>query len=515
MDKLPNDEDIVTAVNVLELLGKNPDHNLFKFSDESMGKTRKCSREIEKTLKDIIIFRLHRAISIVLKQRKGFLRTVRRQKRHRDKIIQNTSGIRLGRAMKRQKYVDKTPIEQKTDYISPPTGQKFHYLKRCYVCKKSYNIMHTFYCSLCIKCGDFNFSKRTQYVQVNLDNCISIVTGGRVKIGYEIALMLLRSSCTTIVTTRFPNDCALRFKKEKDYNTFNHHLHIASLDLRFLDQINTFCDFISTNFASLFNKQNKFILINNAAQTIRKPPVFYSHLIANESVSPVQLGIVSDVFCKVNYESTLLIKNDSSLSTSSSSISHSSQIALIPSDRPGWHNRDVFPINSFDENGQQIDLRETNTWVLKADQINPIELLEVHIINSMAPFCLITRLKSFMSQFKTSYIINVTAVEGQFDVNCKRSGHPHTNMAKASFNMLTRTSASDFAKSNIFMNSVDTGWVTNNFPKPDNSSSQSNIIPMLDCIDGAARVLDPIFTSIITKKNSFGILYKDYAPAPW
>jgi NAD(P)-dependent dehydrogenase (short-subunit alcohol dehydrogenase family) len=112
--------------------------------------------------------------------------------------------------------------------------------------------------------------------------------------------------------------------------------------------------------------------------------------------------------------------------------------------------------------------------------------------------------------------VNVSAMEGQFYRTFKTDKHPHTNMAKAALNMMTRTSAPDFVKDGIHMNAVDTGWVTDEDPAAHAArKAQEGFSPPLDIIDGAARIIDPIFDGRLTGTHVWGRFLKDYKPAPW
>jgi NAD(P)-dependent dehydrogenase (short-subunit alcohol dehydrogenase family) len=178
-----------------------------------------------------------------------------------------------------------------------------------------------------------------------------------------------------------------------------------------------------------------------------------------------------------------------------------------------------FPWGELDKDRQQIDLRPQNSWVLKLDEVDTLELLEVHLVNSIAPFLLNAQLKPLLLQspHARKFIINVSAMEGQFNREYKTPFHPHTNMAKAALNMLTRTSAQDYANNQLFMNSVDTGWITEENPHPKKKrKKQHGFVTPLDEIDGMARIYDPIVQGLEKPETPlFGHFLKDYQPYPW
>lgn len=81
--------------------------------------------------------------------------------------------------------------------------------------------------------------------------------------------------------------------------------------------------------------------------------------------------------------------------------------------------------------------------------------------------------------------------------------------------MMTRTCAADYIRSGINMNSVDTGWVSEENPAPIAERLAESFAPPLDIIDGAARCLDPIFNGLITGKHQHGLFLKNYQVCPW
>lgn len=343
----------------------------------------------------------------------------------------------------------------------------------CYICKKSYSEIHPFYHLLCGECAAFNFLKRHQ--TVNLHGRRALLTGGRKKIGFEIGLKLLRAGAEVVVTTRFPNNAWLAYRKQKDAPAWQDRLHIFGLDLRNIRAIEHFTDRLYEEFDALD------FIINNAAQTIRRPLAFYQHLLNRE-------------------EHNFLLESREQIKS-----------WLLDSEH--------FPIGQLDKDFQQLDLRPHNSWVTKLEEVSTLEWLEVQLVNSMAPFLLNSRLKKLLkrSTFERKFIVNVSAVEGQFNRYYKSPNHPHTNMAKAALNMMTRTSASDYAKRGIYMTSVDTGWITDENPHPKKVQlRESGFVPPLDLIDGAARVLAPIFEGLSQADTPMsGVFLKDYKPTAW
>jgi NAD(P)-dependent dehydrogenase (short-subunit alcohol dehydrogenase family) len=348
----------------------------------------------------------------------------------------------------------------------------------CYVCKRSFSLPHRYYDSLCRECGDFNYAKREQ--TADLSGHYALVTGARVKIGFQAALKLLRAGAHVIVTTRFPVDAAERYALEPDYDVFMQRLQIHGLDLRHSPSVDLFTHYLLQQLPRLD------YVLNNACQTVRRPAAFFAHLLAKEAV-PV------------------------------SSLPAALRGPLL-AHAPVMRNEALFPSQRFDEDGQQIDLRDTNSWRLRLHEVETPELLEVHLVNAIAPYILNARLKPLLTATPGAHkhIVNVSAMEGQFYRTIKTDRHPHTNMAKAALNMMTRTSAPDYLRDGIHMNAVDTGWVTDEDPAVHAArKAELGFAPPLDIIDGAARIVDPIFAGQRTGTHVWGQFLKDYKPAPW
>jgi NAD(P)-dependent dehydrogenase (short-subunit alcohol dehydrogenase family) len=355
--------------------------------------------------------------------------------------------------------------------------------KNCYCCNTSYLLAHQHYNRLCPPCAEENYGKR--FRNVNLEGRHAILTGGRVKIGYATALRLLRSKATVVVTTRFPGLAYEQFSKETDFEEWRERLTVYGLDLRNLNAIGEFIAFYKSKFDSLD------ILINNAAQTIKYPDTYYLPL--------------------VHKEDKILETQKGNLSLKPNTTPVSMEIKKLDYD---VNESTSVELTRF---GLPVDNREKTSWNSTLEEVGLHELVEVNLINQMAPYMLIKELKPlFMqSEFKERFIINVTSSEGIFSYTNKTIFHPHTNMTKAALNMLTLTSGKEFAESNIYMSCVDVGWVsTGAHEELRKKQFEQGYIPPLDPVDGASRIMDPIMEGI-AGNYLFGVLLKNYKITSW
>ncbi|GAA3649048.1 SDR family NAD(P)-dependent oxidoreductase [Nonomuraea antimicrobica] len=346
---------------------------------------------------------------------------------------------------------------------APPAAlsRRIHGLTRCYVCKAHFREVDEHYDRLCPVCAEENRRRRT--ARTDLTGRRAIVTGGRVKAGFELVVKMVRDGAAVTALTRFPQDARRRFAAVPDFGEWSDRLTVTGMDLRDIPSVVRWCD------EQVAAGEPLDILVNLAAQTVRPPASSYEELLAGEHTAELTMGQAS------------------------------------------------LPVGAVDVAGLLPDPSPDNSWTRLVHEIDPVELLEVQLINVTAPFLLLGRLRPLLvrSPCPRRYVVNVSAAEGQFGREYKGSEHPHTNMAKAALNMLTLTSAVELAATGVYLTSVDPGWFSDQHPDPDRRRrAAAGFRPPLDAVDAAARVYDPIVRGE-AGDPPYGCLLKDYRVAPW
>jgi NAD(P)-dependent dehydrogenase (short-subunit alcohol dehydrogenase family) len=492
-DATLSDGDVEVCVRVLRAIDADRSH------------LTRLSRELRRELLTLAGLVAKPERHDLVRMAKAFRRAEREAAQAEDRKLIDQAVLRVQR---------RSPVYAPLRLEAPPVEQRTELNRElaCYVCKQPFTKVHRYYDSLCEPCGDFNYAKREQ--SADLTGRYALVTGARVKIGYQAALKLLRAGVHVTVTTRFPVDAASRYAKEPDFLAFRKRLRIFGLDLftRFLSERLPRLDYV----------------LNNACQTVRRPAAFFRHLLETEAAPLAALpgqwrGVLADhdELCRAlsaPSERGALALAGADMGQGEGLV-HSAQLSQRRYLDEDYHAGEaLFPAHRYDEDLQQVDLREVNSWRLRLHEVDTPELLEVHLVNAIAPFILNARLKPLLvaTAGRHKHVVNVSAMEGQFYRTTKTDKHPHTNMAKAALNMMTRTSAPDFVKDGIHMNAVDTGWVTDEDPAVHAArKAELGFSPPLDIIDGAARIVDPIFVGALTGEHVWGQFLKDYKPTPW
>jgi NAD(P)-dependent dehydrogenase (short-subunit alcohol dehydrogenase family) len=376
--------------------------------------------------------------------------------------------------------------------------------RACYVCKQRYREVDAFYHQLCPECAALNHERRD--ARTDLTGRRALLTGGRAKIGMYIALRLLRDGAHTTVTTRFPADAVRRFSAMEDSPDWLHRLRVVGVDLRDPGQVVALADEVAA-------QGPLDILVNNAAQTVRRSPNAYAHLVAAER-EPLPEGPLPEVLTlgRSSHAGETLALPGGHWAPTPHALA---ELALTAGSASAERIRTG---TAIDAGGLVPDLHEHNSWSQTVSEVDAVELLEVQLCNQTAPFILVSRLRPALasSTARRTYVVNVSAMEGQFSRGYKGPGHPHTNMAKAALNMLTRTSAKELLKRDgILMTSVDTGWITDERPHPTKARlAEEGFHAPLDLVDGAARVCDPIVRGE-AGEDVHGVFLKDFKPSPW
>ncbi len=472
------------------------------------------------------------------KLRKALLRAERDARRSRDERLRSGTAIRKLRAAP----LFETPLpplpapgadasgwwpaalpgaEHPAHGPAAPDGPVLAEPRKCYVCKAEYRRIHPFYDQLCPACGDENVARRT--AAADLRGRVALVTGARVKIGYQAAILLLRAGCRVVACTRFPRDASARYAREPDFATWKDRLAIYGLDLRHTPSVELLCHHLDRTLPRLDFQ------LHNACQTVRRPPGFYAHLVEAEqgpaSAVPPERRALLDGYEALRAE-VADHRPAAGLAAPALLSQAASEADLL---LPGAQGLALFPKGVLDQDLQQVDLRRHNSWRLGLAEVPTLELLEVLLVNATAPFVMTGRLKDLMLRIREAppgtatsadpakHVVLVSAMEGQFYREHKTDRHPHTNMAKAALNMIVRTSAPDYARDGIFLNAVDTGWVTDEDPAhlAARKAEEHAFSPPLDVVDGAARIVAPIVEGFRTGRHPAGLFFKDYRPAPW
>jgi NAD(P)-dependent dehydrogenase (short-subunit alcohol dehydrogenase family) len=475
------------------------------------------------------------------KLRKALLRAERDARRSRDERLRSETGIRRLRAAP----VFETPLpalpapgadasgwrpaalpgaeRPAPGSAAPPddAGPALAEPRKCYVCKAEYRRIHPFYDQLCPACGEENLARRT--ATADLRGRVALVTGARVKIGYQAAILLLRAGCHVVACTRFPRDAAARYAREPDFAAWKDRLSVYGLDLRHTPSVELLCHHLDRTLPRLDFQ------LHNACQTVRRPPGFYAHLVEAEqgpvSAVPRERRALLDGYEALRAE-VAGQRPAAGLAAPALLSQAASEADLL---LPGAHGLALFPRGVLDQDLQQVDLRRHNSWRLGLAEVPTLELLEVLLVNATAPFVMTGRLKGLMLRVREAppgtatsgdpakHVVLVSAMEGQFYREHKTDRHPHTNMAKAALNMIVRTSAPDYARDGIHLNAVDTGWVTDEDPAhlAARKAEEHAFSPPLDVVDGAARIVAPIVQGFRTGRHPAGLFFKDYRPAPW
>ena len=463
---------------------------------------------------------------------------------HPDAVTLRRATARLFKAVKKQRRLDRRAAVSAADaavvastatgsprriddetaglpLVSTTRGALAGQLRRpraCYICKDLYTEVDAFYHQLCPACAALNHARRD--ARTDLTGRRALLTGGRAKIGMYIALRLLRDGAHTTITTRFPRDAVRRFTSMPDSAEWIDRLTVVGLDLRDPAQVVALAEEVAA--AGPLD-----ILINNAAQTVRRSPGAYAplveadhaplpegrlpHLVTFDHASDAHpAALVSSVGSDPvvhhdDEDAAVLAVSDARRLTSEALLGGSSSLTRLSRG------------DAIDAGGLVPDLHDTNSWVATVDQVDALEMLEVQLCNMTAPFILVSRLRPSLaaSPARRTYVVNVSAMEGVFSRGYKGPGHPHTNMAKAAVNMLTRTSSAELFSDGILMTSVDTGWITDERPHPTKVRlAEEGFHAPLDLVDGAARVYDPIVRGE-AGEDLFGVFLKDYAPSGW
>ncbi|CUR58505.1 Oxidoreductase [metagenome] len=494
-------DDLATTLRVLASLhhlpGDHPDHVTVKRAASHMYKSIKAERKLRKRAADLA---------------------------HDREVIERTA---TGSPMRIDDETAGIPLVSST--VGAFAGELIT-ARGCYICKQDFTLVDAFYHWLCPSCAAMSHAKRDQ--RTDLTGKRALLTGGRAKIGMYIALRLLRDGAHTTITTRFPKDAVRRFAAMEDSANWLHRLKVVGIDLRDPTQVVSLTDDVAAD-------GPLDIIINNACQTVRRLPGAYSHLIDGEAAplpTAESLGVTAlpemVTFDRISeahpaaiagaLSSTAVAHHDGESAEHALAAHNAASLTALALKAGGASLEAHLAGTAVDAGGLIPDIQDNNSWTQVLDEVDPLELLEVQFCNSIAPFLINSRLRPSLraaveAGARRAYIVNVSAMEGQFGGRrYKGAGHPHTNMAKAALNMMTRTSSGElFEADRILMTAVDTGWITDERPHHEKLriAAEGWHAP-LDLVDGAARVYDPIVLGE-QGEDIYGCFLKDYQPAPW
>ncbi|KAJ7172455.1 hypothetical protein C8R46DRAFT_1216281 [Mycena filopes] len=342
-------------------------------------------------------------------------------------------------------------------YYKPGVPVKM--FSRCYICRRQreYDITPDAP-PLCLECRAFNAARRADVAAPGIFAAkVALVTGGRINLGFAVALALLRGGASSvIITTRFPEDALQRYTLETDFESWSSHLHILQADFTSPSSIQSAIQAIH----KLVNGRLD-ILINNAAQTVPIPDAEQQRLIGGEE-------------------------------------------KLVPADHHA--------LSTIDQ--ALVTTAVPNSWEARYNEFTYRELLDVLAVNAVCPFILIRECIGLMLHREPTHVVNVSSREGMFEPQSgtRTAAHVHTNMAKAALNMCTQTLAEEFKTQRVYMNSVDPGYLSHQHSITHNGKEGMREVDVpLTWGDGAARVLNPIIrTPLIT-----GSFFKDYQERNW
>lgn len=360
--------------------------------------------------------------------------------------------------------------------------------KQCYDCKKGYNMTFILsgYPDLCFACGIKNYKKKN--TPVNLSNMTAYVSGARHKIGFETVLMLLRYGAKVIASTRFPNAAWYNYKGEPDFENWKDRLEIIRCDFTQINEVSFLIDHL---------KKSKInILINNACQTVKSTDLYLQKALQLETILGGDSKYANKMIENVNMTTQITTIDNQQFIIKSPQWT---DLAIVSEQ---ISNADI-KLNQF-KDIEDLTMKDNSTWYKTMDEVGMAEILQVNAINQVVPTMLVNQLKPVMEYPK--FIINVTAVEGQFQSNKINGHHPHTNMCKAGINMMVRTMGTEKEK-DFYIYAVDPGYVSGVDPFKDKYP--------LKPIDGASRILDPVIRWIKNDPIESGVKLKDFKISPW